>query len=85
MWGATVTLAGNPVSALLKLCFQEKPDMASLPGEGRKTGQTNKCIQTHSELTHCKSPEPLEHLLQEDLEQQGLVPAGTWLHGPLGV
>lgn len=85
MWGGTDALVGIPVSALLKLCFQGEPGTASLPGEGRERGQVDKCIQTHSELTQCQSPEPLQHLLQEGLKQRGLVPAGAWLPGPLAI
>jgi len=57
--------------------------MASLPGEGRERGQADKCIQAHSELSHCESPEPLQCILQKGLEQPGLVPAGARLPVPL--
>lgn len=59
--------------------------MASLSGEGMERRQADICIPTHSKLTHCKSPEPLQHLLQEGLEQPGLIPADSWLPGPLAV
>ncbi|XP_065499508.1 MICAL-like protein 1 isoform X2 [Caloenas nicobarica] len=63
-----------------ELIYMGEPDTASLPGEGREAGQPDKCIQTHSELTCCKSPEPLQHLLQDSLEQPGLSPC--WCLAP---
>ncbi|XP_074435406.1 MICAL-like protein 1 isoform X2 [Larus michahellis] len=68
-----------------ELIYMGEPHMASFPGEGKEGGQADKCIQTHSELTHSKSPEPLQHLLQEGLQQPGLVPAGVWLPDPLAL
>lgn len=80
--GEALTLLWEALAQPSQNCASRgESDTASLPGKGREAGQADKCIQTHSELTRCKSPEPL----QDSLEQPGLVPAGAWLPDALAI